>query len=207
MSNPSTHRVIAALKMPKQGSLLIGVARAIAQAMNGNKTFPNPDPSIATLQTAISDLDAAENQAKTGLKSALAARSQKRKALYLLLEQEKSHVQKVADADPDRAHEIIVSAAMSVRKVPIRTKRVFTARQTPVSGTVELFTGRVAQRASYEWQYSSDGGKTWQSAAPTLKAKTLVPGLQPGVTYAFRFRSLTNAGLSEWSDAVTLLVR
>jgi hypothetical protein len=199
--------VIAALKMPKQGSMLIGVARAIAQAMNGNKAFPTPDPSVATLQTAISDLDVAENQAKTGLKSAFAARNQKRKALYLLLEQEKHYVQKIADADPDRAHEIIVSAGMSAMKVPIRTKRVFTARQTPVSGTVELFTARVATRAAYEWQYSADGGKTWQSVAQTLKAKTLVSGLQPAVVYAFRFRSVTKSGLSDWSDAVTLVVK
>ena len=207
MSNPVIHRVIASLNVPRQASLILGVAKAIAGALTGNKWVPTPDPPVATIQTAITDLEAAENAAKSGLKTAVAARNQKRRALLTLLEQEKGTVQKAMDGDPENAHEIAVSAAMGVRKVPVRTKRTFTVRPAPLSGAVEAFTGRVAIRASYEWQYSADGGKTWQSAPSTLRTKTIIAGLQPGVSYAFRFRAITKSGPSDWSDPITVLVR
>jgi hypothetical protein len=33
-----------------------------------------------------------------------------------------------------------------------------------------------ARRATYEWQYSADGGKTWITVPATLQARTTVPG-------------------------------
>ena len=49
-------------------------------------------------------------------------------------------------------------------------------------------------KASHEWQYSTDGGKTWTSVQTTLQAKTTVPGLQPGNTVVFRHRAVTKSG-------------
>jgi hypothetical protein len=64
-----------------------------------------------------------------------------------------------------------------------------------------------ADRASYEWEYSSDGGKTWSPAPPSLQAKTTVTGLAAGTSVQFRYRAVTKAGADDWSNPVTLLVR
>ncbi|HEY8087061.1 MAG TPA: fibronectin type III domain-containing protein [Polyangiaceae bacterium] len=48
-----------------------------------------------------------------------------------------------------------------------------------------------ARRASYEWRYSLDGGKTWVPTAATLQTRTTVTGLTPGATVTFRYRAVT----------------
>jgi hypothetical protein len=44
-----------------------------------------------------------------------------------------------------------------------------------VSGSVKRVADSAARRASYEWQYRTDGGKTWLSAPSTLQVTTMVP--------------------------------
>jgi hypothetical protein len=63
-----------------------------------------------------------------------------------------------------------------------------------------------ARRAAYDWQYSSDGGKTWTTAPSTLQAKTTVAGLVPGSTVHFKFRAVTKTGEEDWSQPVSLMV-
>jgi hypothetical protein len=58
---------------------------------------------------------------------------------------------------------------------------------------------------AYFWEYSLDQ-KTWILAAETRNAKALVTGLTPGVTTYFRFRALTHAGRTDYSQVVSLMV-
>ena len=99
-----------------------------------------------------------------------------------------------ADANAENATSIIESAGVAVRKEPVRKPRVFAAKpgsQLRHGGTGDGGGGR---RASYEWQFSTDGGKTWVSAPSTLQAKTTVTGLSAGTTVEFRFKSVVKAG-------------
>jgi hypothetical protein len=207
MRKPMTHKRIAALNLPKQISQLLGIARAIAQAMSGNKSFPNPDPPVAAINTAADELEASEADVKGGAKNAAPTRDTKAAVLVSLLEQERAYVQKIANADPPNAEVLIHAAAMNVKKVPNRAPRVFGAKQGAVSGSAALITRSAGRRASYDWEYSADGGKTWQAAPSTVQAKTVVSGLQPGVGYAFRYRTVTKTGVSDWSVPTTLVVK
>jgi hypothetical protein len=54
-----------------------------------------------------------------------------------------------------------------VKKTAARAPRVFAAKPGDVSGSVKLVTDSAARRASYEWQSSIDGGKTWVSLPAT----------------------------------------
>jgi hypothetical protein len=63
-----------------------------------------------------------------------------------------------------------------------------------------------SRRASYEWQYSNDGGKTWITAPVTLQAKTTIAGLVPGSTVQFKYRAVTKTGEADWSQPLSLLV-
>ena len=72
---------------------------------------------------------------------------------------------------------------------------------------MKLVTDSAGHRASYEWQYSTDGGKTWVDAAVTLQAKTTMPGLTAGSTVEFKYRPVTKTGEGDWSQAVSLIVK
>ena len=62
----------------------------------------------------------------------------------------------------------------------MRSPRVFGAKPGTITGTAKLVTASAGHRASYEWEYSTDGGKAWVTAPATLQAKTTVTGLTPG---------------------------
>jgi hypothetical protein len=206
-ASPTPHRISAALKLPASVPALISVAKAIIAAMTNNVSFPTPEPPLATVSSALNDLENAEAAALARTKGAATARNQKQAALKALLEQLKGYVQKVADANLETAAAVIQSAAMVVRKTPVRAKRVFTVKQGTVSGSVTLISASAARRASYEWEYSSDGGKTWQLLPATLQAKTSTTGLAAGSTYSFRYRAVTKTGAADWSQPISLLVK
>jgi hypothetical protein len=209
MSTPAAHRSVATLKFPTRVPVLLSLARAIVLALTGNGSFPTPDPTLAVVNTAIADLEAAETVVvQTRAKGSASTRNEKRAALIALLHQLKGYVQRVADAaDPAHAATLIHSAALNVKKVPVRAKRVFAVKQGTVSGSVALETASAARRASYEWEYSADGGKTWQAAAVTLQSRTGITGLQPGTSNSFRSRSVTKTGPSDWTPPIPLLVK
>jgi hypothetical protein len=74
-------------------------------------------------------------------------------------------------------------------------------------GEVLLETKAVAKRGvSYEWQYSMDGGKTWIAIAISSEANVSVPGLTPGTTYLFRYRTWIKKVASDWSQYLSFLV-
>ena len=74
-------------------------------------------------------------------------------------------------------------------------------------GTATATAAVAARRASYEWQYSTDGGKTWVTAPVTLQSKTTLLGLPAGTTVMFRSRAVTKVGEGEWTQVASLLVK
>ena len=202
-----THRSVAVLKLPTKVAGLAANAQQIVTTMTGNAAFPSPAPALATVTTAINDFQTAEAAALARTKGAAATRNAKRKALVQLLEQLKTYVQTVADASVADGEGIILSAGMAVRKTAIHPPRVFSAEQGDVSGSVKLIASAAAKRASYNWQYSIDGGKTWVAMPGTLQAKTTVAGLTAGTTVQFRYQALTKDGEGNWSQVVSLLVK
>jgi hypothetical protein len=86
-------------------------------------------------------------------------------------------------------------------------KAPLTAKQGTTSGTVKLAAKAAGPRASYEWEWSTDGGKTWMQLPPTVQSKTTLTGVAPGTNAEFRFRSVTKAGVSSSRQTVTLLVK
>jgi hypothetical protein len=205
--NSTTHRTVATLKLPRTALLLLAIAKTILQAMTGNSAFPSPDPSLAALQAAIADLEAAHALVQTRARGAVATRDQKLAVVVALLQQLKAYVQKVADAAPDKAAAIIQSASMSVKKVTVRQRRAFAVKHGTVSGAVALVTAYAGRHAAYEWAFSVDGGKTWQDARATLQSKTTISGLQPGATVLFRTRAVTKTANTDWSQPLSLIVQ
>jgi hypothetical protein len=201
------HAAIAALKLPVKVPALIQYVQGIVKAMTGNPSFPNPTPALATITAAIAVLAAAETAAQARTKGAVLARNNAQTALVTLLKQLRGNIQTTADADTDNSAAIIASAGIPVRKTPVRPPRDFHATAGAVSGSAKVVAPAAAHRASYDWEYSPDGGKTWVAAPSTLGARTTITGLPSGTTVQFRFRALTKTGEGDWSQATALLVK
>ncbi len=199
-------RVLVSLHLPASVPALVSTAKAVVQAMTKNPSFPNPDPGLATVDAAIDVLQTAECGAQARTKGAVANRNEKRKALVTLLEQLKAHIQKVADGNPDTAAAVIQSAGVAVRKTAPRQKQAFLVKAGAVAGTVKVTAQAAARRASYEWEYSLDGGKTWQAMPSTLQARTQITGLAQGTTVSVRYRAVTKAGEGDWSQPTSHFV-
>jgi hypothetical protein len=193
--------------LPKSVPALITYAQSVVTAMTGNPSFPSPVPTLAVVAAAIAALHAAESTALARTKGAVAARNDKRVALVTLLQQLRGYIQTVADADVETATTVIQSAGIAVKKVPANRPRVFVAEQGAASGSAKLIAASAGRRASYEWQYSTDGAKTWLMAPSTIQAKTTVVGLTPGATVEFRYRPVTKTGEGNWSQTVQLIVK
>ena len=174
--------------------------------MTGNPVFPNPVPTLAAVSTAVGNLATAETEALTRNRTAVALRDEKLAVVTVMLQELRGYVQSVADASPPTAASIIESAGMALRKRGVRPPRVFAVKPGPVSGSVNVVAARVGPRASYEWQYSPDGGKTWLAAPPTTKASTVITGLTPVTIVEFRYRAVTPSGVADWSQPLALNV-
>ena len=202
----SIHRALVSLNLPSSVPALITYAQGIVKGLTGNAAFQSTAPTIPAVSEAITELQTAETAALARTKGAVATRNEKRAALVALLQQLRGSIQATADATPETAASVIQSAGVAVRKTPVRPKRVFAAKAGAVSGSVQLVTDAAARRASYEWQYSIDGGKTWVSAPSTLQTKTTIAGLTPGATVVFRYRAVTKTGEGDWSQPTSIIV-
>jgi hypothetical protein len=207
-------RVVLNLKTAKVPALL-PQAKAIYNAFETNKTqLPTPPVPLATLLLQIQDLDTAEQATVTKTKGTVPVRNAKRTVLVTSLESLRMYVQSLCDANPEQAATIAAAASMFTAKVAVRDKPILQARQGPQSGIVllianaTLLIGRgVRKKATFNWEMSADGGKTWTPLPSTPIATTIVTGLTPLTTYAFRVSVTVSKTVGEWSQAVTLLVR
>jgi len=206
MSTPKQTRVFVVLKLPVSVPQLIKMAQAIIAALTGNAHFPTPNPSLASLTSALDKLVADEAATRTRAAGTVANRNVSRTSLLSLLQATKANVQQTADLDPENAVAIISSAGMTTRKATTRTKAPFAAKPGLVSGSAKLSVKAAAVRASYEWEWSGDQGKTWTAVLPTLQAKTEIGGLPVATVVLFRFRAITRATVSDWSQPTAMLV-
>jgi hypothetical protein len=201
------HRVLVTLALPLEVAALISHVLNVVQKMTGNPDFPAPVPTLAAITAAVTDLQTAHAAALSRTTGAVAARNAKHAILVGLLQQLRTYVQNVADASPEQAAAIIQSSGLAVRKTPVHTARTFTAEQGSLSGQVKLTATSAGHRASYQWEYSVDGGKTWITAPATLQAKTTIGGIAAGTSAQFRYKPVTKTGEGDWSQPASLLVK
>jgi hypothetical protein len=206
--NKSIHRATITLGIPNKIADFILYSGNIVQKMTNNPSFPAPTPTVAALAAAVNDLHLAETAALSRAKGLATVRNDKRAVLISLLQQLDGYVQSVADATPENGAAIIESAGLTVRKITARGKRPFAAKPGALSGSAVVTAEAAGERSAYEWQYSTDGGKTWVFAPATTQGKTTIAGLPAGTTVQFRYLAVTpKGGQGDWSAPVSLLVK
>ncbi len=207
MAATTIQRALAVLKLPTHIADQIKLGQALQAALVSNPHFPLPDPIITAFDHALTKYNAAETVAQTRAKGTIAARNAAKVVYTSAIHALKARVQQIADATPDQAEAIITSTTLAVKKVTPRQKQSFVARYGATSGAVEVIAKAAAPRASYEWQYSIDGGKTWVSTPNTLQSKTTITMLPVATVVEFRVRATTKSGQGDWGLPTSLLVK
>jgi hypothetical protein len=197
--------VLHTTEMQERSGATVLFARSVLLAMTGNAWFPSPPIPLATFETHISALDAAETAVLLRTKGNPQERNAKLRVVISDLQTLQVYVQHVANAHVADGPAIITGAGMSLKKVTHHDKPVLEVRQGPVSGSVRLDAQGMRNRSFNDWQYSPDG-VNWLSHPSTLTASTDITGLTPMTWYLFRVRRSTKAGTGDWSDPVRFLV-
>jgi hypothetical protein len=207
LATTTIHRVLAVLNLPTHIADQIKLGEAVQAALINNPHFPLPDPIITSFTNALGNYNTAETASQTRAKGTIAARNAAKVVFTSAAHALKARVQQVADATPDQAETIITGTTLAVKKSTPRQKQSFAVTYGATSGTVHVVAKAAAERASYEWQYSVDAGKTWTSAPNTLQAKTTITALPVATMVEFRYRATTKTGQGDWSQPTSLLVK
>jgi hypothetical protein len=201
------NKVFVAMNLPVGVNALIVKARAIITASTNNPYFPNPNPSMAKLGALVEAAATAQAATLTRATGTASARDTAVTALRGGLTTFSVYVQEQADATPELAAAIITSAGFDVRKASTRRKRLFTAKPGRVPGSVDVAVKALVKTASYNWEWSANGGKTWNRSPNTLQADTTITGLPIGETVLIRYRRVTKAGEGDWSEPISVVVK
>ena len=206
-------RVVATLRFPKTIPAFIIYARGIILKITGNPNIPVPFPTgfstTATCTTNTNALETTEALVLTHVSGSVASRD----AAYELCKKDmrsiRNMVQQLADNNLPNAAIIVESAGLGVKSTGVRESIVFGAKNTLVSGTVNLIAPHISRsRGSHQWSYTTDlvGYTNRQAAHSTVKARTTVAGLTPLTKYAFFHTAVMPDGINVEEGPVFLSV-
>jgi len=198
---------IAVLNFPEDHKSFLISAKFVSTSLTGNTYFTSLATTVVSLNTEIAAMDLAMTKAKGRAPGAASDCKAKRRKVTQRLNHIVDTVQGIIEttANPADAATMILSAGLKIKKVGKHNKAPLSAQHGAATGEVSLIALAVARRATYFWEYSSDG-MSWEKASPTHQSKTALSGLKPGLTYHYRFRALTKLGESDYSDVVSLIV-
>jgi len=179
-------------------------------------TFALPTITMVVLLALMTALGIAQQNAKSLKSKGLATlRNAKCDALWTAMGILRAYVQGVADAaSAENAAFIIEAGGLLVAKAAQRQKAVLKAMLAATAGVVHLDANASAlvgpagasKKVTFNWQWSGDGGKTWNNASATPYAETDVTGLALMTVYSFRVSVTVGKVTEAWSQAVSLLV-
>jgi hypothetical protein len=199
-------RLIAALFLPtpvpkvlEAGDAML--AKVLASTLLSSCTTPTPTAFKSDLD-ALRTAQAAKGSGPAAIEARDLALKQVRRDMRNFL----VFVQQNADANEAQAANIITSAGMFIKKVVVRDTPDLAIRQGATSGTAIARAKSRGRGATYWWAFSADE-KTWIVVPATRKATASFANLTPGMVYYFRFQALTKAGLSDWSQIVSFMVK
>lgn len=202
-------RKLVSLKLSQQSvPTKIENARHYVTAMTGNPSFATPSPTLASITTAVNNLETAYNAALGGGKVLKATMHDKELILDTLLIQ-LSHYVEAAAADSET---VILSSGMNV-KAPTGGRRTFgfTIKKGDLAGELKLSTTNEKNHA-YVWQMvqdplpneseETDPIHTWQQIGISTKASFVKDDLEVGEKYWFRVATIGKEGQNDWSNPI-----
>ena len=170
-------------------------------------TFPMIEVPITTINAVVDAFEAAVLAAKDGAHTAIAIRNDHEKIADDLFRVLVIYVNKVANGDET----IILKSGFHVSQQPTPfVKPDIAVNDGSRSGSVLVILKAVLGAVAYVLQYHrvNLSGELAEWGGPDVKTITHfdIDGLIPGATYEFRFASISSAGTSDFSTAISKIV-
>lgn len=201
---------LVSLKLSKQNvPTKIENARHYVTVMTGNPNFTTPIPTLATITTAVNNLETAYNAALGGGKVLKATMRDKEVILDSLLIQLSHYVEATANGNET----VILSAGMEPRTQGGGRKITGLTIQR-AEGGVKLLTPHKANHA-YVWQMvedplpsedETDPTHTWEQIGISIKSSFIKDSLEIGKKFWFRVANIGKDGQGPWSDPLPKVV-
>jgi hypothetical protein len=184
---------------------LLTKSQVIHDDLNGNAHYPTPDPTLADLQTAITDFQLTIVKAKNGTKEDTADKNAKRLILVDLLHRLSYYVQVTSNGDET----IILSSGFDTNKqsgtVGVLPKPDnFKVIAGGNRGSIELSCDAVDHANFYEYMYTKapvSATSVWTTRTAT-KRRLLIDGLTSGQQYIFKMAAGGTDPNRTWSDEI-----
>lgn len=169
--------------------------------------FVTPNPTVASVNTHLDTMDAAQVLVDTGGVNAVATRNAARNIVMEDMHAWERYVQGLiaAETDFDQKMVIAVSSGLDIRVNGVRVKKDLELTQLITPGMMKMVARAAGPKAAYEWQMSQNNGTSWTTLPVTNVAKTTVSGLTAGLRYLFRFRSTVKNVTSGWSTSESFI--
>ncbi|HKZ66465.1 MAG TPA: hypothetical protein VJ111_08930 [Chitinophagaceae bacterium] len=214
-------KVKVAMNLRKQPvSIKIAKARHYVTSMTGNANFATPNPTLASVTTAINALETAANNAAGGGTELTAIMHEKETIVDNRLTQLGAYVEGIANNDPPNAASIVLSAGMDLKKPnvpvgPVATPQNLRADFGAQPGQIKLRCKKSVGTTALIWEMMA-GALPAPLAAPavtwvpvsnadfpsgvTSASKHIAMGLVSGISYSFRVSAVGAVNQSGWSD-------
>ncbi len=203
------HKIVVVAKLPRSVDNLIIKVYAILKAMTDNAWFPDASSLLAELKMKNDKLLAAQNLAKTRELGKVKFRDTAKYDVLNVVSELIAHVQSICIHNPDLAVSIAESALFHARGRGGMPKQKFSVKNI-ASGRVQLRGSVTYPCYAHYWIMSNNplNKASWYITIipSTTKAKTIVTGLVPGERVYFRHRFLSNHGLSDWEQMISIIV-
>jgi hypothetical protein len=181
--------------------------RSIISNLTGNAYFLVPSVSLDVATAAVDALEAASIAAKDGAHLNISIRNDAEKAADEIFRNLASYVEFTALGDETT----IISSGFAPSQQPVPTfKAILSATHGSHSGNVKLATPKAPRTYAHIWRMrkkSVNGIENpWIDITTTTQATYEVTGLDVGVEYEFEVADLTPEGITEYCQAVSILV-
>jgi hypothetical protein len=196
---------ISIFSSKKDADLVVASGRIVA-SMAGNPVYPAPKPALAEVIAAREAYMAAVAVLDRG-RLAIARRNATRAPLVQLLRELALYVQQASGGDRQK----LLGSGYPVQKTrqpasvpsPPQNLRLLPAK---ISGQMLVRCAKLPFAKSYQWRYASAAAPTtWLQQDPTTSASCTLENLVPGTIYTVQVRAVSSMGVSEWSNAATLM--
>ena len=184
--------------------------KKIVKSVTGNVNFATPLPTLASVTTAVTNLETAFNDAENARKQAQSKTvfMHQMEAVYdNLLTQLGNYVENTANGDEAKTK----SAGMDVKGEAVSTMSLVAkpfnvhAAEGEKDGEVLLQWNKIDGAKSYTIDLCPDpiDAAKWTHAAVVTKTRAEIANLTSGQRYWFRVAGINTNGQSGWSDPAT----
>ena len=184
-------------------------AEFILQSMTGNPNFPNPIPTLADLQIALTVYSAALVNAENRSNQTVVDKNQARLVLEGLLGQLAMYVMYLANGDIS----ILTSSGFSTTKVPepkiIDNPGQVTLTNGKSTGELISYVKAVDGAKSYSHQITTGpvtAASVWTNVTSS-RSKMLFTDLQPGKLYCVRIEAVGSQNQTALSPVSSMFVQ